>query len=76
MFKTLFQNIFKTLLSCFDFDIKHIKNRHNSLPDFLNQEFLQGIHMSDSIKISHTRYENRNIQFSKMKIQNILSPQD
>ena len=32
----------QALLSCFDFDIEHIKGEKNSLPDFLTREFLQG----------------------------------
>ena len=31
----------QALLSCFDFDIEHIKGKDNSLPDFLTREFLQ-----------------------------------
>jgi len=27
---------------CFDFEIEFIKGEHNSLPDFLTREFLQG----------------------------------
>ncbi|KAK2370424.1 hypothetical protein QL285_083475 [Trifolium repens] len=34
----------QALLSCFDFDIEHIKGEKNSLPDFLTREFLQGKH--------------------------------
>ncbi|CAJ2671410.1 unnamed protein product [Trifolium pratense] len=32
----------QALLSCFDFDIEHIKGEKNSLPDYLTREFLQG----------------------------------
>src|SRR5262249_46259782 len=32
----------QSILSCFDFDIEHIKGESNSLPDFLTREFLQG----------------------------------
>jgi len=31
----------QALLSCFDFEIEHIKGERNSLPDFLTREFLQ-----------------------------------
>jgi len=31
----------QALLSCFHFDIKHIKGEKNCLPDFLTREFLQ-----------------------------------
>jgi len=31
----------QALLSCFDFEIEHIKGEKNSLPDFLTREFLQ-----------------------------------
>lgn len=34
----------QSLLSCFDFEITHIKGDSNSLPDFLTREFLQGKH--------------------------------
>jgi len=32
----------QAVLSAFDFDIEFIKGQNNSLPDFLNREFLQG----------------------------------
>jgi hypothetical protein len=32
----------QAILSSFDFDIEHIKEEINSLPDFLSHEFLQG----------------------------------
>lgn len=32
----------QAILSCFDFNIEHIKGEMNSLPDFLSREFLQG----------------------------------
>ena len=32
----------QALLSCFDFEIVHIKGKDNPLPDFLTREFLQG----------------------------------
>ena len=32
----------QSILSCFDFDIEHIKGSLNTLPDFLTREFLQG----------------------------------
>ena len=32
----------QSILSCFDFDIEHIKGSSNTLPDFLTREFLQG----------------------------------
>lgn len=32
----------QAILSVFDFDIEHIKGSHNSIPDFLTREFLQG----------------------------------
>jgi hypothetical protein len=32
----------QAILSCFDFDIEHIKGEINSLPDLLSREFLQG----------------------------------
>nr|AAX95390.1 hypothetical protein [Oryza sativa Japonica Group]ABA92892.1 hypothetical protein LOC_Os11g20480 [Oryza sativa Japonica Group] len=32
----------QAILSCFDFEIEHIKGELNSLPDFLSREFLQG----------------------------------
>jgi len=31
----------QALLSCFDFEIEHIKGEKNCLPDFLTREFLQ-----------------------------------
>jgi len=31
----------QALLSCFDFEIEHIKGKENSLPDALTREFLQ-----------------------------------
>jgi len=32
----------QAILSAFDFEIEFIKGEHNSLPDFLTREFLQG----------------------------------
>ena len=34
----------QAILSCFDFEIEHIKGSSNALPDFLTREFLQGKH--------------------------------
>ena len=34
--------LWQAILSAFDFEIEFIKGEHNSLPDFLTREFLQG----------------------------------
>jgi hypothetical protein len=41
----------QAILSCFDFDIEHIKGEINSLPDFLSREFLQGYGTQKGIMI-------------------------
>ncbi|RDX79349.1 Enzymatic polyprotein, partial [Mucuna pruriens] len=66
----------QALLSCFDFEIEHIKGKHNFLPDFLTREFLQGFNEQQSSKTdSSSTSTGRTIASLRPNYQNLTKSQ-